>query len=340
MKIYKEPDTADGIEIWHLEQDNGGSARITNFGAMIMDWKVMHQGAATDIVLGFDTVAEYKGGTYRSAYPYFGAVIGRCANRIENGQFTLEGKKYHTPQNLPPNTLHGGTEGFDSKIWKVMYTEAYPTPMIVLHYQAADGEEGFPGAIDIAITYWLGENELSFTMEYRARQTTIANLTQHTYFNLNGGKGDIRNHIVTIPGSRYLAQDDTQNANGEVLPAAGTVYDFTKPTAINAHGDENAGYDLSYEIDGYDGKLRLCADCVSPDSGLHLQVFTTEPTVHLYTGRWIPELTGKEGNSYGPYSGLCFETQQHANGINIPHFPSGVLQAGERYIRSDVYKIV
>jgi aldose 1-epimerase len=343
MTIYKEPATASsdpGIEVWMLQHNNGGSARITNFGAVIMSWKVMKEDVVKDMVLGFDTVAEYKGAEYRKAYPYFGAIVGRYANRIKEGRFQLEGLHYQATPNLGNDALHGGKEGFDSKIWQVAETGENPEPFITLSYISPDGEEGFPGTLETRITYTLCENELRFSMEYHALETTIANMAQHTYFNLNGGSGNIAKHAVVLHASRYLGQDDTLNATGAVLPVTGTPLDFTRFKTVSAHWDETQGYDQSFVIDAADGQLRLCAECRPENGAFTLQVFTTEPIVHFYTGRWIPAVPGKEGHTYGAYSGLCFETQQHPNGINIPQFPHTILQAGEVYRRTDVYRVM
>lgn len=340
MNITQQPATIPGrkedISFFLLEHESGATARITNYGAIISSLVVRDRNnQLRDIVLGFDTLQEYTGSVYRSAYPYFGAVIGRYANRIKNGQFSLNGKAYQLPVNLGNDTLHGGREGFDSKVWTVEGFSEYPEPQLVLSYLSPDGEEGFPGNIKVTVTYTLNENGLTWKLDAITDVPAIFNPAQHTYFNLNGGTGSIETHKVKLFSMQYMEQDEALNVTGTLLTTKNTRLDFSEPRLVNLNWNSEQGYDQSFIINAYNGSLQLCAEAWSTDESLCLQVFTTEPVVHFYTGRWIPEVPGKRGVSYGPYSGLCFETQHHPNAINLKGFPDTVLNPGELLSRTD-----
>lgn len=328
----------ENIASYLLQHDSGASVTITNYGAIITSLLVRDRNNMFhDIVLGFDHLEEYTGKTYRSAYPYFGAVLGRYANRVKNGQFTLDGKKYQLPVNLGNDTLHGGPEGFDSKVWTVEDMGETPEPYIVLSYLSPDGECGFPGNLSVTVIYELNENGLTWRLNAESDAPTIFNPAQHTYFNLNGGKGTIDNHRVKLYADKWMEQDEAMNPTGKLLPVTGTPFDFTEKKPLNRHWNEAKGYDQSFIINEYDGSLKLCAEAENETASLGLQVFTTEPVVHLYTGRWIPGVTGKNGIAYGPSSGVCFETQHHPNAINLEGFPDTILRPGKRFTRTDRY---
>lgn len=338
MKITKEPTQLNDIAFYLLQHDSGASVRITNYGAIISSLVVRDRnGDLQDIVLGFDDVVSYTGKTYRSAYPYFGAILGRYSNRIRNGQFELDGKQYQLPVNLNNDTLHGGPEGFDSKVWTVEDMGETPEPYIVLSYLSPDGECGFPGSLSVTVIYELNENGLTWRLNAETDAPTIFNPAQHTYFNLNGGKDKIDRHRVQLYANTFMEQDETMNVTGKLLPVENTIFDFTKPKSLNCDWNEAQGYDQSFIINDYDGSLKLCAEAENEEASLGLKVFTTEPVVHLYTGRWIPELTGKNGMPYGYSSGVCFETQHHLNAINLNGFPDTVLRPGEQFSRTDCY---
>jgi aldose 1-epimerase len=339
MKVTKQkmelPGKDSGVSFFLLEHDSGASARISNFGAIIGSLFVRDRnGLFRDVVLGFNDLKEYTGTVYRGAYPYFGALIGRYANRIKNGHFQLNNREYQLPQNLGNDTLHGGMEGFDSKVWTVLDYGHQPEPYIVLSYLSADGEEGFPGNLSVTVTYELNKNGLSWKLEAHTDAPTIFNPAQHTYFNLDGGAGKIETHRVKIYGSQYMEQDEWLNATGRLLPVQNTPLDFTNLKTVNTNWNPEQGYDQSYIIDNYNGSLQLAAETTNADGSLCLQVYT-EPVVHFYTGRWIPAVKGKYNDLYGPYSGLCFETQHHPNAINLNGFPDTLLKPGEQFLRND-----
>jgi aldose 1-epimerase len=344
MQIIKELSSLiidnEEIYIYRLKHNNGCTAKITNYGAILMAFEIINNNELQDIVLGFDTVEEYLQPTYKAAYPYFGAVIGRTANRIKEGKFQLNNKEYTLAQNLGKDNLHGGSKGFDSKIWKLIDEGTNPNPFITLQYISPNMEEGFPGELTTTITYTLLENELQYTINAHTNEDTIANFTQHTYFNLNDNKQTIENHFVQLHANTYLEQDAAFNPTGNILKTENTNYDFSLLKKINTNWDAANGYDQSYIIENYDGNMQQAATCNDDNKKLQLQIFTTDPIVHLYTGRWIPEVIGKKNTTYKAYSGLCFETQLHPNGINIPTFPSGILKAGEQYEQKNSYKVV
>jgi len=318
--------------------------KITNYGAIIMSVSVPGPGnTRNDIVLGFDKAADYLKEDYLKNYPYFGCAIGRNGNRIKNAAFDIDGKKYAVTANFGPHQLHGGKEGFDKKVWELITSGEQPSPFVELQYFSPDGEEGFPGNLTVRIRFELtDDNELSYTYTAETDQATAVNLTHHGYFNLNNGQGDIRNYELKIYGSTVLGQDEDLCTNGELRLVKDTLYDFHSFTNIGERLLQLPEYDQSFVVDKNNDPagLALMAEVRSAASGLLLQVYATDPVVHFYTGKWIPEITGKDNTKYGAFSALCLETQIHPNAINIPHFPSMVLRPGEEYKSKTVYKLI
>jgi aldose 1-epimerase len=315
---------------------------ITNYGAIITSFKILQaDGSTNDIVLGFDDVRDYLSVEYRAACPYFGAAIGRYGNRIKNGQFFIDGSGYSLPKNKGADHLHGGHAGFDKKVWTCDY---YSSQELVLSYRSKDGEEGYPGTLETTIRFALGDNnEMLYEFRATTDKATAVNLTHHSYFNLNNGKGFITDHLVTINSSSILEQDDNLVATGKILTVENSVYDFRGKKAVSKEWPP-AGYDQTYELDKNGtvdaaSGLVLAAEALSEVSRIKLAVYTSEPVVHFYTGNWIPVVKGKNEVVYGPASGFCFETQKHPNSINIPHFPTTVLQPGTLYHTMTMYKI-
>jgi aldose 1-epimerase len=329
--------SGEDIYLFVLRNAKGTEVAVTNYGAIITSFRVVRKdGAVNDIVLGFDDVKEYLGKEYLSAYPYFGAAIGRYGNRIRDGEFSIDGKAYAVKRNLGADHLHGGSTGFDKVVW---HCDSFTGNSLTLGYQSRDGEEGYPGSLNVTLRFDLSEDD-QLSHEYTAvtDQPTIVNLTHHSYFNLNNGKGTIGDHFVKINASNILEQDARLNTTGKLIPVKCTAHDFTQLKKINKDWDEANGYDQSFVVDNNDGSVM--AEAYSEESGTRLQIFTTEPIVHLYTGRWIPSVRGRENTLYGPYSGFCLETQVHPNAINIPHFPNTILRPGEKYHQKTVYKII
>ena len=328
------------VYLFTLENGKGTKAMITNYGAIVTSFSVTDaDGKRNDIVLGFDKVEDYLSPLYLAAYPWFGAAIGRYSNRIKHARFSIDDKVFQLTKNDGDNQLHGGLNGFDKKVWHVAdYGEA-PHPWLELKYLSADGEEGFPGNLDVTVRFELsGENELSYTYHAAADQPTAVNLTHHDYFNLNNGEGTMLDQEIKLYASRYLKQDESQASDGETVPVDKTPFDLREFTRIG-NGLEKAGdYDLSFAIDKRDDQL--VAEARSLRSNILLQVYSTEPALHFYTGKWIPEVAGKNGQQYEAYSGFCLETHTHPNAVNHPQFPTTILRPGEEYYQKTRYRLI
>lgn len=330
----------DGKEIFAVELINnqGTYVKIYNYGAIISNFVTLNaHGEKQDIVLGFDDFSGYLSDEYLAGYPYLGAVIGRYANRIKDGRFSIGEHIYQLPQTHGKDCLHGGKTGFDKKVWDILPTT---DPSLTLQYISPDGEEGFPGNLTIQLTFKLTEaNELVLDFHAETDQPTAVNLTHHGYFNLAPDGGNIADHIHRMPASHYLQQDDNYVVTGNLIPVEGSKYDFLGPKMIGADWDENEGYDQSFVLDGQYGELSLASETSEEKSGLKLSVFTTEPVAHFYTSKYLDVKNGKNGRNYGPFSAFCVETQHHPNGINIPSFPSTILLPGKSYKQTTIYKI-
>jgi aldose 1-epimerase len=338
---FKDPKGED-IYLFTLINKQGTIVSITNYGAIITSLKVkMKNDFYNDIVLGFDEVKDYLSESYLKHYAYLGAVCGRYANRIKNGKFILDGKEYRVTQNMGNDILHGGYEGFDKKVWQVVTISESPNPSVELKYISKDGEEGFPGNLESTIRFELNdENELSYEIMAITDKPTAVNLTHHSYFNLNNGEGIIEEHEVKIHGSNILKQDEGLVCNGELIPVENTKYNFRNFRKINKDWNNKDGYDQCFIVDNKKDSLELVAEARSQQSGLTLQIYSTEPAVQFYTGQGLNISNAKGGNHYKPFSGFCLETHTHPNAINIPHFPSTVLRPGEKYYQKNVYKLI
>jgi aldose 1-epimerase len=328
----------EDIYLFTLRNSKGTEVCITNYGATITSFRLLQKdGTVNDIVLGFDKPEEYLGRTYLEANPYFGAAIGRYGNRIKNGKFSIDGKEYSVEQNLGADHLHGGITGFDKKVWTPFASTA---DSVVLKYESKDGEEGYPGNLDTTLKFELTEeNELSLEYAAFTDLPTPVNLSHHSYFNLNNGKAPIDEHFIKINSAAILEQDAQLTVTGKFLPVNATSYDFRQFKKINTDWNPATGYDQSFVV-GDIGLDSPAAEAYSEKSGIKLQVFTTEPIVHLYTGKSIPPLSGKNGHPYGPFSGFCLETQVHPNAVNIPHFQDTILRPGKEYMHKTIYKVI
>lgn len=330
--MFKDPKGED-IYLFTLTNKQGTTVLITNYGAIITSFRIkMSDGSYNDLVLGFDTVEDYLSVRYLKNYAYLGAACGRYANRIKNGRFLLDGKAYQLTQNMGNDILHGGKEGFDKKTWKVISADS---STLELAYTSIDCEEGFPGNLETIIRFELNDdNELSYEFFATTDKVTAVNLTHHSYFNLNNGEESILEHEVRIPASRILKQDEGLVCNGEYLLVDNTKYDFRNFKPIDVE------YDQCFVIDNKKNELQLVAEARSSQSGIGLQIFSTEPAVQFYTGQGLNISNAKRGIDHKPYSGFCLETHKHPNAINVPHFPSTVLRPGEKYYQKNVYKIL
>ena len=325
------------VSLYTLENDNGIKTSITNYGGIMTSLYVPDRSGKTeDIVLGFNSIDGYLG-----EHPYFGALIGRFGNRIGKGTFELDGVTYKLAINNGPNHLHGGLKGFDKVIWDVEQYEKPGEVGIKLQYFSKDMEEGYPGNLKTEVLYSLtNSNELR--MEYFAEtdKKTHVNLTQHNYYNLNGCKSDVREHILAIWASKYTITDADLIPTGELGNVAGSAYDFRNPKKIGTDIDKiNMGYDDNFIIDNFDGSLRRIALVEERQSGRVMEVYSTQPGVQLYTANWLDgTLTGKNGEKYKKQFGFCLETQHFPDSPNKPAFPSTILEPGQKYHQLTVHK--
>lgn len=320
-----------------LQNDVGTIVEITNYGAIIMALKIKKSdNTYNDIVLGFDKPSTYWSDEYLANYPYYGAAIGRYANRIDKASISIDGNIYQLNSPNPGYQLHGGVEGFDKKVWERVTSSDNE---LILQYISADGEEGFPGELTTRIIFRLS-NDNEFSYEYRAITTkpTAVNLTHHSYFNLNNGKGDIQNHHLKINAANYLEQDANYCATGNVLPVKGTRNDFSNYSETGKLEDPEKGIDISFPLDKI-GIENIAAEAYCDESDIKLQVFTTEPLVHLYNAYGSPDIVGKNGTQYAAFSGFCFETQKHPNAIRIANFLNTILRPNDEYFAKTIYKL-
>ncbi|HEX7756085.1 MAG TPA: aldose epimerase family protein [Niabella sp.] len=326
------------VSIFTLKNSAGTEVKVTNYGAIIMSIKIRKSdGTFNDIVLGFDEPQQYWSAGYLENYPYYGAAIGRYANRINGTIIHIDGKEYRLNSSNPGYQLHGGIEGFDKKVWDKI---AADNGQVVLQYISPDGEEGFPGNLTVQLLFSLNE-ENEFSYEYRATTDapTAVNLTHHSYFNLNNGTGTINGQHLKIHATHYLEQDANYCTTGKVLPVNGTRNDFSRYNQTGSITDPEKGIDISYLLD-QPGITHIAAEAYCDEENVKLEVYTTEPIVHLYNSYGSPEIKGKNGQQYQPFSAFCFETQVHPNAITIPSFPNTILRPGEVYSTKTIYKFV
>ena len=341
--------TADGTDVYlyTLTNKRGAEVSITTYGARVVTLKVPDRdGKIGDVVLGYDNLDGYLKDT-----AYFGAVPGRYANRIAHGKFVLDGKTYSLPLNDGPNSLHGGTQGFDKRVWSAKDVSTPAAEALELTYLSRDGEEGYPGNLTAHVTYTLTENN-ELRIEYSATtdKDTIVNLTNHSYFNLAGeGNGDILDEVLMINADNITPIDSTFIPTGEIQSVAGTPFDFRKPTPIGARiNDDNEqlkfgrGYDHNFVLNRDDKKgLLLAARVYDKKSGRELEVWTTQPGVQFYSGNFLDgSIHGKGGVAYGHRFGFCLETQHYPDSPNHPNFPSTELKPGQRYHGVTVFKFL
>lgn len=332
------------VEVFTLTCAAGVAARVMSHGATLMSLTAPdRRGALTDVLLGFDAVAPYLG-----PHPYFGSLVGRYANRIARGRFTLDGRVYTLPCNDGPHHLHGGPAGLHRAPWRPEPADTPAGPVLTLRYHSPDGEGGYPGALAVTVRYTLGDDG-ALRIEYEAEtdRPTIVNLTSHPYFNLAGG-GDVLDHELFLAADAFLPIDETLIPTGETRPVAGTPMDFTTPTRIGARlgaGEAQlrlagGGYDHCYVLRSGGDLAALSARLVEPLSGRVLEVYTTQPGLQLYTGNALDgSLHGKGGQVYGRHAGVCLEAQHFPDAPNHAHFPSTVLRPGERYRHTTVYRM-
>jgi aldose 1-epimerase len=343
-QLFGKMPEGTAVDMYVLKSD-GIEARIITYGGIVQALRVPDKnGKAADVVLGFDSLDGYV----RSNKPYFGAIIGRYANRIAGGTFTLDGKTFHTPLNEGPdpqhpvNTLHGGLQGFDKVVWKA---KEIPNGVELTHV-SPDGDQGFPGTLTAVVRYTLTGRDLKIEYTATTDKDTVLNLTNHSYFDLAGqGKGNILENLVKINASRYTPINENLIPTGELAAVAGTPFDFRQPTAVGARIDSDNdqlkkahGYDHNWVLDN-GGKVAEAAEVYDPSSGRRLQVLTDQPGIQFYSANFLDgTVVGKDGNAYQRRSALCLETQHFPDSPNHPKFPTTVLKPGQTFHRVTIFR--
>jgi aldose 1-epimerase len=330
---------ADGQPVYEFVLTNGRmTAKFISYGGILRELLVPDKiGAKADVVLGFDNLQGYLAG-----HPYFGCITGRVCNRIAKGRFAIDGKEYTLATNNGPNSLHGGAKGFDKRVWKGEYV---PDNGVRFTYRSPDGEEGYPGNLDVSVTYFITpSNEWKIEYEAKTDKPTPVSLTQHAYFNLAGHEsGDILGHELQLMANRFTPTDATLIPTGELRPVQGTPFDFTKAKPLGkdltAAGGDPMGFDLNYVITPGRKWPSLAAKLKDPKSGRTMEVYTTEPGIQLYTGNFLDgKNIGKGGAIYKQYAGVCLECQLFPDAVNHPEFMSPVLVPEKTYRQTTIYK--
>jgi len=331
------------VDQYTLTNRRGMVAKVITYGATLTELIAPDRtGKPADVVLGYDKLEPYLAGL-----PYFGSTVGRVGNRIAKGRFTLNGKTYSLAANNGANHLHGGIKGFDKVVWKAETLPGGGAAAVKFSYRSPDGEEGYPGNLDVTVVYTLtDENELRLDYTATTDKATPVNLTNHSYFNLAGdGSGDILGHVLMIAADQFTPVDEALIPTGEFRPVKGTVFDFTNPTAIGARIAKvpiapPVGYDHNFVIRKAEGAgPRLAARVVEPTSGRTMEVHTTEPGVQFYSGNFLDgSLKSRKGIPYNKHAAFCLETQHFPDSVNHPAFPSTILEPGQTYRTTTVYR--
>jgi aldose 1-epimerase len=341
--------TTDGknVDKYILKNKNGMQVDIITYGGIITSWTAPDKdGKYANIVLGYDSLAQYQ-----RSNPYFGALIGRYGNRIAKGKFTIDGQTYSLPINNDPNSLHGGTTGFDKVLWDVISSETSDNgATLVLGYKSKDMEMGYPGNLDVKVTYALtNEDALDVKYEATTDKKTVVNLTQHTYFNLSGDfKKDILDHEVSIAADKFLPVDATLIPTGKLQDVTNTPFDFRTPKAIGkdiaAKDDQltkGKGYDHCWALNPVESvsQLRSVSKVLHPSTGRVIEILTNEPGIQFYTGNFLDgTLPMPGGGTYSYRSGFCLETQHYPDSPNQKSFPTTLLEPGQKYSSNTVFK--
>jgi aldose 1-epimerase len=342
--IFGTLPSGEAVDLFTLRNANGMEVAITNFGGRVVSIRVPDRdGNVEDVVLGFDDLDGYWGKN-----PYFGAIVGRYANRIANAEFKLNGVVYRLARNNGENSLHGGLKGFDKVVWKAKETATSGNAGVELSYLSQDGEEGYPGNLSVIVTYALSDaNELRVDYGAMTDKDTVLNLTNHSYFDLTGqGGGHITDHVVTIHADRFTPVNEHLIPTGELRNVAGTPFDFRKPAVIGSRIDDanpqlqlGKGYDHNFVLNGGGEELVRAARVHHPKSGRVLEVHTTEPGLQFYTGNHLDgTVQGKRGIVYGFRAAFCLETQHFPDSPNKPNFPRTDLKLGERFQSRTIFK--
>lgn len=325
--------TGEAIDIYTLTSTTGIKVKIMTYGATIVSLEVPGKdGLLTDVTLGFDNLADYEQNRV-----FFGATIGRFGNRIAQGQFTLDSVTYNLATNDDRNHLHGGVKGFDRVVWNAEAINDSAFQALKLTYLSADGEEGYPGNLEVTVTYTLKGDELSIDYEATTDKATPVNLTNHSFYNL-AGEGTILDHELYINAPAYTPVDMTLIPTGELVPVEGTPFDFNVATTVGARIEEvRGGYDHNYVLAEGEG-MKLAAKLKDPKSGRWMEIYTTEPGIQFYSGNFLNGREKRGERVYHQHTGLCLETQHFPDSPNKPEFPSTILRPGEKYHSTTVMK--
>ena len=329
------------IDLYTLKNATGMVVKITNYGATITSIQVPNaKKELVEIACGFDTLDGYFSDEYKKNAPYFGSTVGRYCSQIKDATFILNGQKYELAKNCGPNNLHGGAVGFDKKIWTVDATSASENKL-KLSLISKNLEEGFPGNVSVSVTFTLtNSNELTISYSATTDADTPLSLTNHTYFNLSGFTTSIENHTAQVFSNKRLKIDETVAATGEIIDVSNTVDDLRKPKKIaDAHNAMNDGFEHFYVFDTTEDEVTKVATIANENEQLSVDVFTTEPCMLLYTGKYTANnLKRENGLEYGKFRGLCCETHRYPNGPNIKNSPKSITKAGENFKSTTVFK--
>jgi len=331
------PDSSTA-ELFTLSNDDI-TIKITNYGAIITSIEMPNsKGIIENIVCGFDKLDHYISDEYLSSYPYFGAIIGRFGNRIANGKMKIDGVHYDLAINNGPNHLHGGNIGFDRKLFEAETIEEENLVGVKLTYLSQDGEENYPGNLQVTCIYTLNKlNELTIQYYAETDKTTVVNLTNHSYFNLTGFQENVMNHELELSATTMTEMVD-QIPTGKLVPVVATEYDFNTPRKLGDAGLE-LGYDDNFVFDN-EGELKMIGCLCEETSGRKIEIYTTQPGMQLYTGYWNPELIINGQKKFGKFSGVALETQHFPDSVHHKKFPTTILKPGEIYDECTVYKFI
>jgi aldose 1-epimerase len=329
---------SDTVYAYTIKNNKGLKAVISNYGGTLLElWTPDRNGQSGDVILGYDSLAGYL----QKSNPYFGALVGRYANRIRHGAFTIDDKNYTLPLNNGNNTLHGGIKGFDKVIWTVNQVN---DSSLALSYSSKDGEEGFPGNLNVKVVYTItAGNGLMLDYTALSDKKTPVNLTNHAYFNLSAGKDStILDHDLTLYASKYTPVNDSLIPTGQISDVKNTPMDFLKSKKVGKDiNDLKGGYDHNFVIDKKDSSMAKAAVLYDPHSGRRMEVWTTQPGIQFYTGNFLDgSLTGRDGRKIVKHGALCLETQHYPDSPNRPEFPNTILSPGQVFHESTVYKFI
>jgi aldose 1-epimerase len=344
-EVYGKTKDNKEVYLFSLQNNNGVTVKITNYGGIITYISVPDKsGNFGNIVLGFDNPMEYISEKYLKVCPYLGAIIGRYGNRIANGKFTVDSKEYTLVKNNGPNHLHGGTLGFDKVIWEAKENTTSDTSVLALHYYSPDMEEGYPGNLDVNVIYSLtNQNEIKIEYDAVTDKACPINLTHHSYFNLNCVKRDVLEHELYLNADKYTIADNALIPTGEIIDVADSPLDFTNPCKIgdNIYLLEN-GYDHNYVINKTNiTELTFAARVSEPLTGRAMEMYTTEPGVQFYSGNFLDGSLGNaKGKTFNKHYGFCLEAQHYPDSPNKQQFPSTILNPGEKYSQTTIYKFL